>query len=69
MIKIFNIVGTRPQFIKYFPLSKSIIKNKKENDKQIEDILVHTGQHYDYEMSKIFFDDFGMKNVPLEMKV
>ncbi len=61
MIKVVSIVGARPQFIKYFPVSKAI---KKENDAQgvlIKDILVHTGQHYDYTMSKVFFDQFGIK--------
>jgi UDP-N-acetylglucosamine 2-epimerase len=51
-IKILIIVGARPNFIKVAPLFEEFKKHKK-----IEPILVHTGQHYDYEMSKVFFQE------------
>ena len=61
-MKITHIVGARPQFIKYFPVSEAIKKFNRHNpEKCIQDVLVHTGQHYDYNMSKIFFDKFGIK--------
>lgn len=50
-MKIVSIVGARPQFIKVKPVI-DILKRKK-----IRHILVHTGQHYNYEMSKIFFKE------------
>jgi len=53
MIKLLTIVGARPQIIKAAALSRAI-KNKF-SDKIIE-VIVHTGQHYDKDMSKIFFD-------------
>lgn len=61
-MKVVHIVGARPQFIKYFPVSEAIKKlNGQNSGKAIKDVLVHTGQHYDYNMSKIFFDKFGIK--------
>lgn len=51
-MKIISIVGARPQFIKVKPIS-DIFKEKQG----VKHILIHTGQHYDYEMSKIFFEE------------
>ncbi len=58
-MKIIHIIGARPQFIKYFPVSEAIKKHSQ--GRSTFDILVHTGQHYDYNMSKIFFDKFNIK--------
>ena len=51
MIKIITIVGARPQFIKAAALS-----NNLKNHSQIEEVIVHTGQHYDKMMSDVFFN-------------
>ncbi|MBI5740636.1 MAG: UDP-N-acetylglucosamine 2-epimerase (non-hydrolyzing) [Nitrospirae bacterium] len=59
-MKIVNIIGARPQFIKYVPVSKAIEKINASGH-PVRDVLVHTGQHYDYSMSKIFFDELGIK--------
>lgn len=53
-MKILAIVGARPQFIKHFPFEKAC-KN------EIELKTIHTGQHYDVNMSEVFFDQLGMK--------
>ena len=54
MIKIVTIIGARPQIIKAAALSRAI-KNKYNS--KIKEIIVHTGQHYDANMSQIFFDE------------
>lgn len=64
-MKIISIVGARPQFIKVMPLIRAIEKNNKSGNprvprNQIQHILVHTGQHYDYEMSKVFFVELNI---------
>ena len=53
-IKLLNIVGARPQIIKASAISRAI---RKHFLKDITEILVHTGQHYDKEMSGVFFDE------------
>jgi UDP-GlcNAc3NAcA epimerase len=49
-MKVISIVGARPQFIKAAPVSRALRQVAHE-------VLVHTGQHYDYDMSAIFFDE------------
>jgi len=56
-IKIVSIVGARPQFIKAMMVSRAVKHhNRQKSRPRLTEILVHTGQHYDYEMSQIFFD-------------
>jgi len=61
-LKIVSVVGARPNFIKALPVSKAIRKNFKE-------VLVHTGQHYDYLMNKVFFDQLGLPEVDYHLNV
>ena len=68
-MKLINVVGTRPNFIKIAPIIRAIDKHNKyiyssrhasHASRSISHLLVHTGQHYDYEMSKIFFEDLEL---------
>jgi UDP-GlcNAc3NAcA epimerase len=54
VVKVFSVVGNRPQFIKSAPLSLAF------RDAGIEEIVLHTGQHYDAEMSQVFFDELAL---------
>jgi len=63
MITIATIVGARPQFIKAAAISRAIAKHNKfkaNGFPQINEIIFHTGQHYDYEMSAVFFKELGL---------
>src|SRR5437879_2645875 len=55
-MRIVTIVGARPQFIKAAVLSRSL-----QSDSQIEEVLVHTGQHYDSELSDVFFRELMLR--------
>ncbi len=55
-MRIAVVVGTRPEFIKTW----SVIKEIKERS-NVELLLIHTGQHYDYEMSQVFFEDLSIE--------
>jgi UDP-N-acetylglucosamine 2-epimerase (non-hydrolysing) len=54
-MKILHVVGARPNFMKVAPVLAQLRK-----DPRIEQVLVHTGQHYDSNMSDVFFQDLGM---------
>jgi UDP-N-acetylglucosamine 2-epimerase (non-hydrolysing) len=61
-MNIASIVGTRPNFIKCAAISKEIRKDHEET-------LIHTGQHYDYEMSKIFFEELDIPEPDVHLDV
>ena len=53
-MKVLSVVGNRPQFIKSAPLSLAL------RDAGIDEVVLHSGQHYDAEMSQVFFDELGL---------
>jgi UDP-N-acetylglucosamine 2-epimerase (non-hydrolysing) len=55
-MKIIHIAGARPNFMKVAPVMAAL----REQDNHFEQLLVHTGQHYDYEMSQVFFEDLEL---------
>jgi UDP-N-acetylglucosamine 2-epimerase (non-hydrolysing) len=60
-MQIIIVVGARPNFMKIAPVISAIGKHNAVTDHmQIEYRLVHTGQHYDYEMSQVFFEDLRL---------
>lgn len=59
-MKIVTVIGARPQFIKAAAVSRAIQTSNLKNKKKIQEILVHTGQHYDYLMDKVFFEELDL---------
>ncbi len=57
MLKIVTIIGARPHIIKAAALSRAI---KNHFSGEIKEVIVHTGQHYDENMSQVFFDELGI---------
>ena len=55
MRKIVTVLGARPQFIKASVVSHAIAQNDS-----LTEVLVHTGQHFDANMSDVFFEELGM---------
>jgi UDP-GlcNAc3NAcA epimerase len=62
-MKIVSVVGARPQFIKAAPVSQAF-KKAGHNE-----MLVHTGQHYDYGMSQVFFEELNMSEPDINLEV
>lgn len=73
-VKLLHVVGARPQFIKYFPVQQAVGRvlasvgsfaaappQLAPQPSAVTSLLVHTGQHYDYRMSQIFFDELGIR--------
>src|ERR1700751_1276566 len=53
-MRVLSVVGNRPQFIKSAPLSVAL------RDAGIDEVVLHTGQHWDPGMSQVFFDQLGI---------
>ena len=66
MIKIVTIVGARPQFIKAAAVSR-VIRNQYAD--RIDELLVHTGQHYDENMSQVFFDELDIPHPRFNLEI
>src|SRR5690554_5223696 len=64
MKKIITILGARPQFVKAAVLSRVIKKHKV-----IEEIIIHTGQHFDANMSAVFFDEMDIPKPKFNLNI
>lgn len=63
MLKVLTVVGARPQFIKAAPVSRALAAAGHE------EVLVHTGQHYDHAMSDVFFATLGVKDPKYDLGI
>jgi UDP-GlcNAc3NAcA epimerase len=61
-MKVISVVGARPQFIKAAPVCRALRRNHEE-------ILVHSGQHFDYQMSDVFFDELQIPKPDFNLAV
>ncbi len=58
-MKVVTVVGARPQFIKAAAVRRAILRINRSK-RRVQEILVHTGQHYDYMMDKVFFEELKL---------
>lgn len=59
-MRIITIIGARPQFVKAAIVSRYIRLHNDNSSIHIEEKILHTGQHYDYNMSQVFFEQMGI---------
>jgi len=72
MCKILTIIGARPQFIKASVVSRAIAKhNATINDQKlkIDEVILHTRQHFDANMSDIFFKQLGIPKPDIQLDI
>ena len=62
-MRIVSIVGARPQFVKLKPVAEAL------RDRHVEHLVVHTGQHYDADMSDVFFEGLSLPLVHTNLEV
>jgi len=62
-MRVVLVIGTRPQIIKSAPIIKEALRRGVELD------VVHTGQHYDYELSRVFFNELGLPDPVVNLGV
>ena len=64
-MRIITVIGARPQFIKASAISQQFANYNHNNSQKIEELIIHTGQHFDKKMSECFFNDL---NIPEPIK-
>src|SRR5437016_1032977 len=65
MLRVINVTGARPNFMKVAP----IVAAMKRRSDEFQQLLLHTGQHYDRVMSELFFEDLGMPQPDVYLNV
>jgi len=72
VMKLILVAGARPNFMKIAPLVRAFKRhneNPSNTDTHIDFLLVHTGQHYDIQMSEVFFRDLGLPKPDINLEV
>lgn len=64
-----SIVGARPQFVKLAPVCRAIERHNANGGARIDDLIVHTGQHYDPGMSDVFFSELDIPYAGIDLGV
>ena len=59
-MRVINLVGARPQFVKAAAIHRAIDSSNERRENSIEEVIVHTGQHYSYRLSEIFLEQLGL---------
>ncbi len=68
-MQLVSIVGARPQFIKIAPVCRAIEKHNAAGGRRVDDFILHTGQHYDPEMSDVFFSELKIPAADLDLGI
>ena len=70
-MKIATVLGARPQFVKAAAFSREVAAHNASapGDRAIEELLIHTGQHFDANMSDVFFDELGMEKPRYQLDI
>ena len=69
LIRIVSIVGARPQFIKAAVISRSISRYNQRSQCKIDELIIHTGQHYDDNLSRVFFEELDIPRPDYDLEV
>ena len=64
-LKIMHVAGARPNFMKVAPIMEVMSRRASEFEQQ----LIHTGQHYDETLSRVFFDQLGLPRPDVNLEV
>jgi UDP-N-acetylglucosamine 2-epimerase len=68
-LRLLSVVGARPQFVKLAPVVRAIHAHNESGGRPIENLIVHTGQHYDAGMSEVFFDELQLPQADFNLGV
>ncbi|ALS99054.1 non-hydrolyzing UDP-N-acetylglucosamine 2-epimerase [Lacimicrobium alkaliphilum] len=68
-MKILTVIGARPQFVKASVVSRAILELTQDQPGQVTETILHTGQHFDSNMSQLFFDQLGIPTPKINLNI